>query len=198
MTNVKAQTLKKKNRIAIFIDAANFEISLKSSGLNADYRKLLNWAGKDGKIVILRYYSPTFGTKGQNRFFSFIKNQGFKIITKNIKIIRQQGKKSQNKANFDVEITFDSAIRIGQFNKLILFSGDSDFVYLISQLQKRGVSTIVISPQWRTAKELRKQANEFIDLRNCEFVMKKPPYGGAHNNLSTAKKNILQKRRKVK
>ena len=194
---IKAQKIKKK-KIAIFIDAANFEISLKSSGLSADYRKLLNWAGKDGKIVLLRYYSPTFGTKGQNRFFSFIKNLGFKIITKNIKIIKRQGKKSQNKANFDVEITFDTAIRIGQFDKLILFSGDSDFVYLISELQKRGVSATVISPQWRTARELRKQANEFIDLRNCEFVMKKPPYGGAHNNLSTAKGSILQKRRKVK
>lgn len=184
---IKAQILKKK-RVAIFIDAANFEISLKSSGLGADYRKLLAWKEKDGKIVILRYYSPTFGAKGQNRFFSFIKNLGFKIITKNIKIIKQQGKKSQNKANFDVEITFDTAIMIGQFDKLILFSGDSDFVYLISQLQKRGVSTTVISPQWRTAKELREQADEFIDLRNCEFVMKKPPYGGAHDNLSTAEK----------
>lgn len=195
MANIKVQTKRKK--IAIFIDAANFEISLKSSGLSSDYKKLLAWAKRDDKIVILRYYSPTFGTKGQNRFFSFIKNLGFKIITKNIKIIKQQGR-SQNKANFDVEITFDAAIRIGQFDKLILFSGDSDFVYLISQLQKRGVSTTVISPQWRTAKELRKQSNEFIDLRNCEFVMKKPPYGGAHNNLSTAKSSILQKRRKIK
>lgn len=195
MNKIKAQTLK-RSKVAVFIDAANFEISLKLSGLKSDYKKLLDWAGKDGKIVILRYYSPTFGTKGQNRFFSFIKNLGFKIITKNIKIIKQQGKKSQNKANFDVEITFDTAIRIGQFNRLILFSGDSDFVYLISELQKKGVSTIVISPQWRTAKELRKQADEFIDLRNCEFVMKKPPYGGAHNNLSTARKIYHKKGKK--
>ncbi len=194
---IKPQTLK-GSKVAIFIDAANFEISLKLSGLSSNYRKLLAWAGKDGKVEILRYYSPTFGTKGQNQFFSFIKNLGFKIITKNIKIIKRQGKKSQNKANFDVEITFDTAVRINQFDKLILFSGDSDFVYLISQLQKRGISATVISPQWRTAKELRKQADQFIDLRNCEFVMKKPPYGGAHNSLSTAKSNILKIRRKVK
>ena len=186
----------KKKKIAIFIDAANFEISLKSSGLGADYKKLLNWVEKEGQIVILRYYSPTFGTEGQNRFFSFIKNLGFKIITKNIKIIKQHGKKSQNKANFDVEITFDTAVRIGQFNQLMLFSGDSDFVYLVSQLQKRSVSVAVISPQWRTAKELQEQTDKFIDLRNCEFVMKKPPKGGAHNNLSTAKEVYHKKRKK--
>lgn len=182
-----------KKKIAIFIDAANFEISLKSSGLRANYPQMIKWAETEGKLTILRYYSPTFGSKGQNKFFSFIKNLGFKIVTKSIKIIKQRQKQSKNKANFDVEIAFDVAIRIGQFDKLILFSGDSDFVYLISELQKRKVYTSVISPQWRTARELRKQTDQFIDLRECEFVMKKPPFGGAHDNLSTAKK-IYQKK----
>lgn len=191
-------TPKGQKQIAIFIDAANFEISLKSSGQKADFHKLLTWIKKQGKPVMIRYYSPSFGTDGQNRFFSFIKNLGFKIVTKRLKKIKNSRNKTQNKANFDVEITFDAAVRIGQFDKFVLFSGDSDFVYLIVELQKRGINVTVISPQWRTAKELRKQADKFIDLRDCEFVMKKPPYGGAHNNLSTAKSNILKKRRKVK
>lgn len=187
-----------KKKIAIFIDAANFEISLKSSGQKADYRKLLVWTKKQGNPVMIHYYSPSFGTDGQNRFFSFIKNLGFKIVTKSLKKIRSSGNKTQNKANFDVEIAFDAAVRIGQFDKFVLFSGDSDFVYLVSELQKRSVHVMVISPQWRTAKELRKQADKFIDLRDCEFVIKKPPFGGAHNNLSTARSNILKIRRKVK
>ena len=91
-------------------------------------------------------------------------------------------------ANFDVGIAVDATIRIGQFDKVALFSGDSDFVYLVAELQKRGVKAIVISPKWRTAKELRIQADQFIDLRDCEFVTKKPPLGGAHDNLSTARK----------
>ena len=75
---------------------------------------------------------------------------------------------------------------MGQFDKIILFSGDSDFVYLVKEIQKRGVYTTVISPQLRTAKELRKQADQFLDLRDCDFVIKKAPIRGAHNNLSTA------------
>ncbi len=182
-----------KKRIAIFIDAANFEISLKQCSLRVDYKKLLAKFQSEGKLTILSYYSPVFKTKGQNRFFSFIKNQGFKIVTKNIKVIRKSNKKSQNKANFDVEITFDAAVNIGKYETMILFSGDSDFVYLVSQLKKRGITTEIISPQWRTARELRKEADAFTDLRECDFVMKKPPFGGAHNNLSTAKK-IYQKK----
>lgn len=178
MTMIKAQTLKGfrgRKRIAIFIDAANFEISLKQSGLKADYRKLLNEFGRNSSLVILRYYSPAFKTKGQNSFFSFIKNLGFKIVTKNVKIIKKRNKKSQNKANFDVEITFDAAVNIGKYENMILFSGDSDFVYLVSQLKKRAITTTVISPQWRTARELRKEADVFIDLRDCNFVVKKAP-----------------------
>lgn len=169
---IKAQTLKKK-RIAIFIDAANFEISLKQCGLKVDYKKLLQEFKKEGELVILKYYSPEFKTVGQNRFFSFIKKSGFKIVTKKIKVIKKQNKKNQNKASFDVEITFDAAVNIDRYDTLILFSGDSDFVYLVSQLQKRGICTIVISPQWRTAKELRKQTDQFVDLRECEFVINK-------------------------
>lgn len=182
-------------RVAVFIDAANFEISLKTSNLTADYKKLIKFVEQRGEIVALRYYSPQFNTVGQNKFFSLIKNLGFKLVTKNIKVIRNSKTKSQNKANFDVEIAFDAAVRMNQFNKLILFSGDSDFVYLVKELQKRNIYTIVISPQWRTAKELRKQADEFIDLRECEFAIKKPPKGGAHNNLSTAS-TIYQKMKK--
>lgn len=171
MTKIKAQTNKK---IAIFIDAANFEISLKQSGLRVDYKKLLRQFKKQGELVILKYYSPVFKTQGQDRFFTFIKNGGFKIVTKNIKVIKS-GKKFQNKANFDVEITFDAAVNLDKYEIMILFSGDSDFVYLVSELQKRKIYTIVISPQWRTAKELRRQTDQFIDLRNCEFVTKKAP-----------------------
>jgi len=176
-----------KGRVAVFIDAANFEISLKQCGLYADYHKLIKEIEQYGKSTVLRYYSVVFKTKGQDRFFSFIKNCGFKIVTKDAKIIKSK-KGSKNKANFDVEITFDAAVRIGEIDTLILFSGDSDFVYLIIQLQKRGVRTITISPVFRTARELKKQADKFIDLRNCDFVKKKPLFRGAHNSLATAKK----------
>lgn len=172
---IKAPPTPKGSKVAVFIDAANFEISLKQSKLWADYKKLLKFVNGRGNAIFLGYYSPLFKTKGQERFFSFIKNKGFKIITKNIKVIKKSKSKNKNKANFDVEITFDAAVRMNKFNKFILFSGDSDFVYLVLQLQRRGIYTTIISPGWRTAKELKKQADEFIELKDCDFVVKKAP-----------------------
>lgn len=172
---IKAPPTPKGSKVAVFIDAANFEISLKQSKLWADYKKLLKFVNERGSTTFLGYYSPIFKTRGQERFFTLIKNKGFKIITKNIKVIRKSKSKNKNKANFDVEITFDAAVRMDEFNKFILFSGDSDFVYLVLQLQRKGIYTTIISPGWRTAKELKKQADEFIELKDCDFVVKKAP-----------------------
>ncbi len=63
---------------------------------------------------------------------------------------------------------------------------------MVQQLQKKAIHSIVVSPGWRTAKELRKQADEFIELKTCEFVKKRPPRGGAHNNLTIAKESITK------
>lgn len=169
MTNIKAQTLKKKG-IAIFIDAANFEISLKMCGLKSDFPQMIQFIKqKFSDKQFYRYYKVDYRTKSQARFFSRIKNLGFKIITKKIKVIRQR-RKNTRKANFDVEIAFDAAIFLKLYDQLILFSGDSDFVYLAQQLQKRDKIVTVISPHFRTARELRKIADAFIDLRECPFV----------------------------
>ena len=182
--------MKKLSRTGVFIDAANFEISLKQCGLRANYKKLLKWLSQDGKVTLLRYYGPSFNTEGQNRFFTFLKKRGFKIVTKDIKIIKQHEKQSKHKANFDVEIAVDAFNYINKYDEFILFSGNSDFVYLASKLQERNIKVIVISPHWRTARELRSKADQFMDLRNCEFVekIKRLPFGSAHDNLSTAKK----------
>lgn len=187
-----------KTKIAVFIDAANCEISLKNQGLKLDYREMVREVEKDGKIFFMGYYSPSFKTAGQNNFFTIIKKIGFKIITKNVKVIKQREKQAKHKANFDVEITFDAAVNYQKYNNLILFSGDSDFVYLVKELQKRGIKITVISTLFRTARELRKQVDKFVELKNCPFIKKKLPLGSAHNNLSTAQKSLSKENQKVK
>lgn len=189
-----------KKKIAIFIDAANFEISLKMCGLRSNFPQMIQFIKrKFSEKLFIRYYKVDYGTKSQARFFSRIKNLGFKIITKKMKIIRQK-RKNTRKANFDVEIAFDSAILIKSYDHLVLLSGDSDFVYLAQELQRRDKIVTVISPHFRTARELRKVANAFIDLRECPFVykykieLKKLPLSREdHDNLTTAKK-IYQKK----
>ncbi|MFZ5932747.1 MAG: NYN domain-containing protein, partial [Patescibacteria group bacterium] len=118
---------------------------------------------------------------------------GFKIVTKNIKTIKSRGTK-KGKANFDVEITFDAAVRIGEYSKIILFSGDSDFAYLLFNLKKKGIVTSVVSTKWRTAKELMRVADLFAELKKCDFVKKRAPLRGRSRRSSDRKRRIAKRR----
>ncbi len=193
---IKAQTLKGfrgKKRIAIFIDAANFEVSLRSLKVKADFGKVDQYFGVS-KVVLKNYYSVDFKNSAQGRLFTYLKHHYFKLITKSIKLIRRRGSSNLRKANFDVEISFDSVMLKDKYDIMILLSGDSDFVYMVQELQKLGKKVVVVSPQFRTAKELRKAADKFVDLKEVSFLIKeKGPLWARKNNLSTAQKSIIKK-----
>jgi uncharacterized LabA/DUF88 family protein len=68
----------------------------------------------------------------------------------------------------DIELAVDAMELAGHIDQMVLFSGDGDFRSLVEALQRRGVrvsvvSTISTQPPM-VADELRRQADEFIDL----------------------------------
>ena len=90
------------------IDAANLESSLKDLGWWVDYIKLRELFGKN--LIEIRDYCVHHGSETQNRFFSFMKNNGFTLVTKPLKIIKMEDieRGDIRKANFDVEIAVDA------------------------------------------------------------------------------------------
>ena len=115
-----------KGKVLVVIDAANLESAVKSLGWWIDYIKLRELFDKD-KLIEIRNYCVKHNTDNQNSFFTFLKKNGYKLITKPLKIIKtpEIEKGDLRKANFDVEITFDILEMIGQFDTLVLFSGPS-------------------------------------------------------------------------
>ena len=62
-----------------------------------------------------------------------------------------------------------------QIDHAVIFSGDGDFARLVEALQDRGkrvsvISTLVSKPPM-IADELRRQADQFIDLANLESLI---------------------------
>ena len=90
---------------------------------------------------------------------------------------RAKGK--YRKANFDVEIALDAREFVNSYDTLVLFSGDSDFDYLVKMLRERGKRVIVVSSRHHISKELIKSCNKYIDLKklklHIERVDKKSP-----------------------
>ena len=72
------------------------------------------------------------------------------------------------KGNMDIELAVDAMEMADHLDQIVLFSGDGDFRSLVEALQRKGcrvlvISTIVTQPPM-VADELRRQADEFIDL----------------------------------
>lgn len=157
-----------KGKVLVIIDAANLESALKDLGWRVDYKKLRELFGEN--LIETRDYCVHHGTENQNKFFSFLKNNGFTLITKPLKIIKiediQRG--DIRKANFDVEIAVDVMEMTNRFETLVLFSGDSDFNYLLRNLKKKNKKIIVISTTKHVAKELIESCDKYIDLKKIQ------------------------------
>ena len=155
-----------KGKVLVAIDAANLESSVKSLGWWIDYIKLRNLFD-NGNLVEIRNYCVHHGSDNQNNFFTFLKKNGYKLITKPLKIITDTDKTKDNlrKANFDVEIALDAHILIDKYDTLVLFSGDSDFDYLVKKLKSKNKRIIVVSTKHHISKELIQSCHKYIDLK---------------------------------
>lgn len=59
----ESKKLKLKDKIAVFIDAANLELSAKDRGWKVDYKKLHKWLSDLGSIQYLGFFTVHFGNR---------------------------------------------------------------------------------------------------------------------------------------
>jgi uncharacterized LabA/DUF88 family protein len=79
----------------------------------------------------------------------------------------------------DVELCVDAMELAPHVDHVVLFSGDGDFKPLVEALQRKGVrvsvcSTIRSQPPM-ISDDLRRQADNFIDLEDLREVVGRPP-----------------------
>jgi uncharacterized LabA/DUF88 family protein len=170
-----------QNTTYVFIDASNLWAVQKAKGQLLDYEKLKKYLKKkfSASTIEIFYYSayPANGTRdyslnGRHKFFTFLK-KGLKFNVrkkelKRIKIITQEGESIEEKGNMDVEITIDALHHIKKYNIAVLFSGDSDFLALVSYLRARGKKVYIFSSQNNISEELRTGGDGYFDVLKIE------------------------------
>ncbi|MBI4050769.1 MAG: NYN domain-containing protein [Candidatus Doudnabacteria bacterium] len=167
-----------RNKTKVFIDGSNIFHAQKKLGWLVDWTKVKNYLEEDYEIVEWRYY---IGIKdqdpGMQSFLRYLNAINIKAITKPLKKIALDsgdthfeltGHKYIYKANFDVEITADILLDLGGVNEAILFSGDSDFVYLIKRLRDLGKKMTIYSSRKTISWELKLEAAKVIYLENLK------------------------------
>jgi len=120
-------------------------------------------------VVEYRYYT---GLKQEDnkmrKYLRYLNHIKFCTITKPLKKIKISESSFIYKCNFDVEITTDILLEKYSIDELILFSGDSDFNYLIDKLKNMGKKVIVFSSKKTLSWELKLKVNKVVYLENIK------------------------------
>ncbi len=162
-------------RIALFVDGANLYATAKSLGFDIDYKRLLGLFRQKGQLVRALYYTALAEEQEYSSIrplIDWLDYNGFSMVTKPTKEFTDATGRRKIKGNMDIELAVDAMRLADTLDHIVIFSGDGDFRSLVAALQQKGkrvsvVSTLQTQPPM-VADELRRQADQFIDLADLE------------------------------
>lgn len=167
-------------KTAVFIDGSNLYAAARTLNFDIDYKKLLSWAGQRGRLIRAFYYTALVEDQDYTPIrplVDWLDYNGYTMVTKPAKEFTDAQGRRKIKGNIDIELAIDMMEMADKVDHVILFSGDGDFRRLLEAVQRKGVrvtvvSTISTSPPM-IADELRRQADQFIDLTQItEFIQR--------------------------
>src|SRR5271155_497550 len=158
-------------RIALFIDGANLYASAKALGFDIDYKRLLKEFHAKGRLIRAFYYTALVEDQEYSSIrplVDWLDYNGYAVVTKPTKEFVDSTGRRKVKGNMDIELAVAAMEMASHIDHMVLFSGDGDFRSLVEAVQRQGVrvsvvSTVSTQPPM-VADELRRQADEFVDL----------------------------------
>ena len=169
-------------RLALFIDGSNLYAAAKALSFDIDYRLLRQEFMRRGKMLRAFYYTALLENDDYSPIrplVDWLHYNGFTMVTKSAKeYVDSQGRRKV-KGNMDIELTVDAMETANHVDHIVLFSGDGDFRPLVEAVQRRGVRVSVVSTirsqPPMISDELRRQADNFIELDELRDVIGRPP-----------------------
>ena len=163
--------MSQQERIALFIDGANLYASAKSLGFDIDYKRLLREFQGKGRLIRAFYYTALVEDQEYSSIrplVDWLDYNGYSVVTKAAKEFVDSTGRRKVKGNMDIELAVNAMEMADHIDHMVLFSGDGDFRSLVEAIQRKGVrvsvvSTVATQPPM-VADELRRQADEFVDL----------------------------------
>jgi uncharacterized LabA/DUF88 family protein len=169
-------------RLALFIDGSNLYAAAKALGFDIDYKLLRQEFMQRGKLLRAYYYTALLENDDYSPIrplVDWLHYNGFNMVTKPAKEFTDSQGRRKVKGNMDIELAVDAMETADHVDHIVIFSGDGDFRPLVAALQRKGcrvsvVSTIRSQPPM-IADDLRRQADNFIELNELKDVVGRPP-----------------------
>lgn len=172
----------KNERLALFIDGSNLYAAAKSLGFDIDYKLLRGEFVRRGNLLRAFYYTALLEDQEYSPIrplVDWLDYNGFTMVTKPAKEFIDSMGRRKIKGNMDIELAVDMMEMAEYANHMVLFSGDGDFRPVVEAVQRKGVRVSVVSTirsqPPMIADELRRQADNFIELEELKDVIGRPP-----------------------
>ncbi len=169
-------------RLALFIDGSNLYGAKKALGFDIDYKLLLSEFMRRGKMVRAFYYTALIESEEYSPIrplVDWLEYNGFALVTKPAKVFIDSTGQRKIKGNMDIELMVDAIEMADHVDHIVLFSGNGEFAPVVAALQRKGVRVSVVSTIRSRppviADDLRRQADNFIELEELKAVIGKPP-----------------------
>ncbi|WP_271575090.1 LabA-like NYN domain-containing protein [Bradyrhizobium sp. CCBAU 11361] len=159
------------SRIALFIDGLNLYATSRALGFEVDHKRLLKQFESHGRLLRAFYYTRTTESPEPSTIrplIDWLDYNGFTVVTKPTREFTDACGRRKVKCSMDVHLAVDVMELAGHVDRIVLFSGDGNFLRLVMAVQRLGVHVTVVATAATQpamiAHELRRQADAFIDL----------------------------------
>ena len=164
-----------QERAALFIDGANLYATARALSFDIDYKRLLDLFARECHLLRAFYYTALVEDQEYSPIrplIDWLDYNGYTMVTKPTKEFTDATGRRKIKGNMDIELAIDVMELAERLDHIVLFSGDGDFRRLVEAVQRRGVRVTVVSTVRSqppmVADELRRQADNFIDLQDLQ------------------------------
>jgi uncharacterized LabA/DUF88 family protein len=155
-------------RVGVYVDVANIN---RNGGYGMGYEVLREFACRDdAEAVRLNAYVSFDAEKARresyyyhrtNSFYSVLRDFGYKVIQKEVKWYVDEDGTRVAKANADLDLAVDALLQSENLDRVLLVTGDGDFVQVVRALQNKGCRVEVVAFR-NVSSELRREADMFM------------------------------------
>ncbi len=155
-------------KVGIYVDVENIN---RSGGFGMQYDVLRKFACREGADPMrLNAYAAVDRQRFQKdrkyreriqNFFSKIRSFGYKLVEKEVKWYSDDSGNLFSKANSDLDMAVDALLQSENLDRVVLVTGDGDFIQVVRALQNKGCRVEVLGFDFVSA-DLRRETDMFI------------------------------------
>ncbi|HXH03642.1 MAG TPA: NYN domain-containing protein [Candidatus Competibacteraceae bacterium] len=155
-------------KVGVYVDAANIS---RNGGSRLQYDVLREFACRDhAEALRLNVYlaydeeraeaNPAYRDKAR-AYQAALREVGYKVIEKRVRWFQDEAGNRYGKANADLDMAVDVLLQSENLDRVLLVTGDGDFVQVVRALQNKGCRVEVLAFD-NVSEELRREADLYL------------------------------------